>query len=216
MSPAPIEIPEDITPQTFYEEVVPRAFRQGREQAKEMVPMLQEIRASLRAEVQGDGGGVWTLTLCDGELDVRPEALPDPLVTLVQSREDWQVSVTQGLGVLLTRLSGAVAPATPSAPGMPRPGLTPQKIDRLKLLRGVMNFDLAGLAGERTVRLKIILNGAVEGKDPTSVLTMTAADYRDVAEGRVLPQQAFLQGKLRITGDAAFALQLLTTALMPQ
>jgi hypothetical protein len=215
MSTPGIEIPEDITPQRFYEDLVPRAFRQGRERAAEMMPTLQQLRASLRAEVQGDGGGVWTLTLSEGELQVRPEAIPDPLVTLVQTREDWQVSVTKGLGGVLTRLSGSVAPAQPAAtPGMPRPGLTPQKIDRLKLLRGVMNFDLVGFDGDRTIRLKIILNSAVEGKDPTSLLTMTASDYRDVAEGRVLPQQAFLQGKLRITGDPAFALQLLTTVLM--
>jgi len=209
-----IEIPEDITPQRFYEDLVPRAFREGRDQTKEMIPTLAEIRASLRAEVQGEGGGVWTLTLSEGGLQVRPEALPDPLVALVQTRADWQVSVTKGLGGVLTRLSGSMSTPPATTPGTPRPFLTPQKFDRLKLLRGVMNFDVAGYEGDRTIRLKIILNGALEGKDPTSFLTMTAADYRDVAEGRLLPQQAFLQGKLRITGDPAFALQLLTTVLL--
>lgn len=216
MSTPTVEIPEDITPKAFYEELLPRVFREGKDRAGQVVgPAVSQIRASIRCQVEGEGGGVWTLVFAEGNLEVRPEALPDPLVTFVQSRSDWQVSITKGIGRLLARLAaGGSQPPPPSTPGAMRPTLTPQKIERLRALRGVMNFDLTGYEGDRTIRLKVILNNAVEGKDQTCTVSLATSDYREMTAGRLLPQQAFMQGKVRITGDGAFAMMLGSTLLL--
>lgn len=39
-------------------------------------------------------------------------------------------------------------------------------------------------------------------------LTLSAADLIDIVSSRLNPQAAFLQGKIKITGDAALALRL--------
>jgi hypothetical protein len=215
MSAPRFEIPEDITPAAFYEELLPRVLAENRERAAQALPAMGRIQALVRSEVQGEGGGVWSLLFSAGGMEVRPEPLPDPLVTFTQTREDWQVSITKGLGRLLARFAGAAPPPPPANPGTPRPTLTPQKIERLKMLRGVMNFDLTGYEGDRTIRLKVALCGATEGKDPTCTVSMSAADYREMTSGRLLPQQAFMAGKVRITGDMGFAMQVGTTLLMP-
>jgi hypothetical protein len=214
VQPLSIEIPEDITPKAFYEELIPRVFREHHERAAQAVPAASQIRASLRSEVQGDGGGVWTISFADGVLEVKPEALPNPLVTFSQTREDWQVSITKGIGRLVAKLAaGGPMPSGPT-PGAPRPTLTPQKIDLLKKARGVMNFDITQYEGTRTIRLKLAFSSAVEGKDPTCTVSLTASDYRDMTSGKLPPQQAFMSGKIRITGDMAFAMQLGTMLLM--
>jgi hypothetical protein len=209
-----IVIPEDITPKAFYEELLPRVFRENRERAAAAMPTASQIRASLRAEVTGEGGGIWTLDFAGGGFEVKAEALPSPLVTFVQTREDWQVSITKGIGRLLARLGSAPAPAPASPGGAPRPGLTPQKVDRLRTVRGVMNFDLTGYEGNRTIRLKVIFNSATEGKDPTCTVSLTAADYRDITSGKLPPQQAFMGGKIKIAGDMGFAMQLGATLFL--
>lgn len=44
---------------------------------------------------------------------------------------------------------------------------------------------------------------------PTISISADSADYIDIVEGRTEPTRAFMEGKIRFTGDAQLALRLL-------
>jgi hypothetical protein len=206
-----LEIPADITPKAFYEELLPRFFQENRAKAASLAPTATQVNAAVRAVVEGDGGGTWTIRFANGDMTVTPSAEGDAVATFIQSREDWQVAINQGLGRLMSKIGSA--PSGPPAPG--KPGLTPQKIDRLKLMKGVLKFELLEWEG-RTLKLTVAIGTAVDGKDPTAVIAIKTSDFKDMTTGKVPPQQALMSGKVKLTGTGApFAMQLGAVLMMP-
>lgn len=213
MDAATIEIPADITPKAFYEELLPKVFAENRARAAALAPTASQLSGTVRAEVQGDGGGVWTLQFASGELKVQAGAVGDAHATFSQTRDDWQVAITQGLGKLLSKLGSG--PAAPVPGAGPRPGLTQAKLDRMRMMKGVLKFELTGYEGSRTLRLLVGIGPGVEGKDPTAVVSVTAADFQDMTTGKLPPQQALMGGKVKLSGaGVAFAMQLGATLMM--
>ena len=49
-----------------------------------------------------------------------------------------------------------------------------------------------------------------ETENPTMILTADAHDYKDVVTGRQDAMQAFMKGKLRLSGDLGLAMKLPT------
>ncbi len=72
-------------------------------------------------------------------------------------------------------------------------------------------FDLTGDDGG-TYNVKIadqkcdVKEGAADS--PNITITMTAADYLDMVNGKLNPQMAFMGGKLKIKGDMSLALKM--------
>ncbi len=72
-------------------------------------------------------------------------------------------------------------------------------------------FDLTGDGGgqwavDLTKKADHVSAGSVE--DPGVTITMTAADFVALVEGKLNGQMAFMQGKLKIKGDMSLALKL--------
>ena len=72
-------------------------------------------------------------------------------------------------------------------------------------------FDLTGDDGG-TYHVKVaeggcdVQQGAAE--TPNITITMAAADYLDMINGKLNPQMAFMGGKLKIKGDMSLALKM--------
>lgn len=76
---------------------------------------------------------------------------------------------------------------------------------------GVMLFNLGGEGGGKwTVRFA---DGAVtleegEANAPDVTFTMAAQDFIAIANGQLNPISAFMQGKVKVSGDMALAMRL--------
>jgi putative sterol carrier protein len=85
------------------------------------------------------------------------------------------------------------------------------KEDSVQGVSGVMLFDLGGEGGGKWT---VVLNdGDVkleEGETATPDVTfsMEAQDFVDIANGDLNPIGAFMQGKVKVSGDMTFAMQL--------
>jgi len=83
--------------------------------------------------------------------------------------------------------------------------------DKAGGLKATFQFSLSGEDGGDWA-LKVadgtctVIEGAVE--NPSVTIRMTAADYVKMTTGELQPVVAFMQGKIRMQGDMALAMQL--------
>jgi putative sterol carrier protein len=82
---------------------------------------------------------------------------------------------------------------------------------RVQGINGVMIFDLSGEGGGQwTLTLKDEGVKVESGKTATPNVTfaMAAQDFIAIANGQLNPVSAFMQGKVRVSGDMGLAMRL--------
>jgi putative sterol carrier protein len=78
-------------------------------------------------------------------------------------------------------------------------------------INAVILFDLSGEGGGKwTLKLADGKIGLEEGEtdSPAMTLSMSAQDFVTMTNGDLNPMAAFMQGKIRITGDMSLAMRL--------
>ena len=89
--------------------------------------------------------------------------------------------------------------------------LTGLDAERLKGFSGVVLFDLSGESGGKwTVTFSTEGVKVEEGETATPDLTlsMDAQDFLALSKGELSPMNAFMQGKLKVSGDMSMAMRL--------
>jgi hypothetical protein len=193
------DTPTPIEPATFLrEQVAARVARRVAELRADIARLERELDERVGAEatvqlvLEGAGGGTWYLNLRGGAMTVDELPQNPPAVRVVQSVEDWQALARAGLAAQVGGPAGAT-------------DITRTRVTRLRALGGAMEFRLTSDEGERKVRLQF---GAGDAAEPRCVITVRADDARRLQAGEIPPQMAFMQGLLKLQGDAAFAMQV--------
>ena len=193
-----------ISPESFFKEkVAPQFSRRIDELRRQILTLEQQIQerqnaqGTVRIVVEGDGGGTWHLNVNKGEMTVSAEPAFPPVMTVYQPRSyfDWAAS--------LAAESGLFGPSARGNQGE----LTKSRLDRLKTLKGLLQFTFTQLpdGGEQSFCIHFS-----DGERPAAaqtVLTMKAEDAQKLARGDLNPQMAFMSGVIKVTGDMALAMQ---------
>jgi len=201
-SPPPPQSP--ITPEAFFRDKVAPQFSQRindlRRQIANLEQQVQErtaAQATVRVVIEGAGGGTWYLNVNRGEMTVTAAPTFPPLMTVYQPRPyfDWAASMATEAGLF--------GPGARSNQGE----LTKSRIERLKLLKGLIQFTFTHLpdGGEQSFCIQL-----GDGERPAAaqtVLSMKAEDAQKMARGEINPQAAFMGGVIKVTGDMALAMQ---------
>ncbi len=186
--------PQDITPQAFFSDWLPNEYSALRAAAGDAPPPPDTV---VSVTVDGDGGGAWTLSMTGGDLSVSEGADAGALVALTQTVQDWR----------------AIIVGEDGAPDFMPENANPIDLmlrgdqgaaDMLKTVNGTFVFVVGDFNG-RDWKLRLSFNGAAEPEATISVDTGTIAQIRS---GEMAAPQAYFSGKIQITGDAAFAMQL--------
>ena len=189
--------PPNITPSEFFEKWLPEQFEIVKtELGADKWVAVPEI--SLACTLTGEGGGTWRLAINGGILSVSQGAGDGALVELTTAVNDWRALVTPvSQGGLLPDPEAASAP-----PNLPM--LNPAALTQLTMIAGTLSIQIAGFQG-RDWQLGATVKGAAE---PNASIVVDAATLEEIRTGAIAAPQAFFAGKIQISGDVSFAMQL--------
>ncbi len=179
-------VPENVTPEQFFEQLMPMGFEAQR-QGGGTLP--QDF--TMQYVVTGDGGGEWAVTIRDGAMTAT-KGRHDAVLTTTLSASDFYDAV-------LGRNGASISLLLPQS----RPG-RPDNSGRAKQMKGTVAQELSREGGD-PFKLELTFNGAAT---PRATVKMKLADFVAMQEGRLNGQEAFMTGRLRVEGDMAFMLQV--------
>ena len=179
-------VPADVTPQQFFEELLPMGFAAQAAAGDTTPPDL-----TLQFHVTGNGGGAWHAEIREAKMHVTP-GRSDANFTVTLSVDDWRDAVLGRNGATI----GLIIPQN-------RPG-RPDNSARAKALKGTMALELSRPDNEPFRVETSFANTAA----PRTLLRMTMADYLGMQDGSLNGQQLFMQGRIKVEGDMAFLMQV--------
>ncbi len=197
-----------LPPKQFLEEWLPRAFAEA-----PVPPEARDVDVQLGVQLVGEGGGEWLFVLREGRLEVRPASRDQAAFTFVQTVADWRGALWEGRGGAIGRQSlslfkpGAQSeqPARPGQMGAGPP--SPAALVEMQKLNGMIRMEVTGAeGGDWAVAFKVGPGPIPE--QPTTTITMSAADAEAMERGELDPMQAFMSGRMRVAGDMTLMMQM--------
>ena len=203
-------VPPD--PQSYFTERLPvqferalRAQERAVEAARRLLDGMRAVDTTIVVEVSGEGGGRFVLNVDAGRLTPGDAPAHPVVMTLVQTRRDFERLIRDAgdsaLGFLggLSGLAGEIK-------------LTKERLGLLAGLRGTLRFRVKGDDGFAV--LTHFGPGAPK-EPPDTEIRVDPEVYADLQAGRLDAQNAFMSGKLELEGDMQLAMQLALAAMSP-
>jgi hypothetical protein len=188
---------------------VPKAFAQA-----ELPEDAKEVEVSLGVRLEGTGGGEWLFHLERGQLRVERASVEGAAFSVIQSVDDWRGALWESRGGAFGRQSRAIFQPGQAAAGGPGT-LPPSALAQLRALSGVIRMVVAGdEAGDWAVSFK--LGSGPVPAEPTTTVTVSAEDAAALERGELDPMQAFMSGRIRVTGDMALLMQMQAIQMQAQ
>ena len=187
--------PPGIAVVEFFESWLPQAFAAAGRKAPDGTP-------TIRASISGDGGGAWDLSTDGDTLVVRAASRDAPDVWIRQSAPDLRVALGQ---------------ADPDLPEL-RPDdwsaqdllfADPRDLDLLRQISGRLLFEIQGRRRRRWALDVAFGKAGVSAGRPRTTLRLDVTTFEGLRARTIPPMQPLLDGRLKVEGDRALAMQLL-------
>jgi hypothetical protein len=187
--------PSDIALPELFERWLPAAFAATGQRAPAGTPLF-------RVSVSGADGGAWELALDGAQLRVAPPGREAPDVWIRLSVADLRLAL------------GAADPDLPqmvSADWSARHLLTvnPNDIDLVRQISGRMLLEIEGRRRRRFALDVGFGKAGVSAGRPRTTVRLDAATFEGLRSGAMPPMQPLLEGRIKIEGDRALAMQLM-------
>ena len=196
---------EPMSPTDFMESWLPESFNDG-----DLEDLLAKATGSLGISLVGEGGGEWLITLADGGASVSSGSRDGALFSIIQSVADWHGALWEGRGGAIGKQAaklfqpGSQRDWKPGEIGGPP---TPEALEEIGKLDGLIRFQVTGgEGGDWCVDFK--LGPGPVPDEPTTILEMAAEDSEAMDRGDLDPMEAFMGGKMLVTGDMALVMQV--------
>ena len=199
-------------PQTFFRERFPAQLNrslaeqeQAAQQAQRALDGMRAVAATICFDVQGDGGGTYYVNIDGGRSSAGDAPKQPPFLTIRLRRDDYEpLFLEAGDNVLgfLGGISGMGAPIK----------LTQARVTQIAEVGGTLCFELTGKGG---FTLFARLGDSAPSDTADTTIRVDAQAYRELRDGKLEPQEAFLAGKIAVEGDMQRAMQLALAVLSP-
>ncbi|MFP6639388.1 MAG: SCP2 sterol-binding domain-containing protein, partial [Myxococcota bacterium] len=185
------------SPSQFMEEFVPSVM--------ETVEIPADVDVKLGICLEGEEGGEWLVSVSGGQSSVEPGACSAAALTLVQSVDDWRGALWEGRGGEFGRQAAALfGGGADSDSGQ---AFQLGALSGLAALEGLIRIRVTEGEGDDWSTGFKLGPGAIPA-EPTTEIEIAAVDAKAMQEGTLDPMQAFMSGKIRVTGDMALMMQL--------
>ncbi|HEX4407125.1 MAG TPA: SCP2 sterol-binding domain-containing protein [Polyangia bacterium] len=187
--------PPDIEVAAFFERWLPEAFAKSGRRGPLEGPVV-------RATISGEDGGAWDMCVSEDALTVEIAGREPPDVWVRQSSAD---------------LRAAIGAEDADLPVLIPPGwsaldllfLDPRDVELLRQVSGRVALEIAGKRRRRwSVDVAFGAAGAAAGR-PRSIVRVDGATFDGLRTGTIPPMAPLFDGRLKIEGDRALAMQLL-------
>jgi len=207
---------DDLSPAAFYGTRVPEQWNRtlaeqeaaaaDDEAARRVLEGMRGVNATLRIDVEGEGGGTFFLNVRRGTMAADDVPATTPLLTVVQDRRAFE-RVAREAGDSALGLLGGLS-------GFRRDfKLTKSRLDNLASVAGCLGFEVTGDDG---FGFRVHFGGTPVPETPDTEIRVAPEIYADLRAGRLDPQNAFMTGKLDVSGDLQIAMALALAALSPE
>lgn len=187
--------PVGIAPSEFFERWLPGAYAATGHHAPADAPVV-------RASLSGADGGAWDLEVDDTQLSVTPAGREPPDIWLRLSVADFRV---------------ALGAPNPNLPALLPEHWAPQSVfraepgdtDLVRQLSGRLLFEIEGKRRRRWALDVGFGKAGVSAGRPRTTIRVDGATFEGLRTGAIPPMQPLLEGRLKVEGDRALAMQLL-------
>jgi putative sterol carrier protein len=199
-------------PRVFYGERIPAQWNAALasqqalgEPGRRVYDELCAVDATIRVEVEGEGGGSFYLNVEAGRMQAGDRPAHPPFLTLVQDRGAFERLASEAGDSAMAMLGGLSGLA-----GEMR--LTRSRLENLLQVRGLVLFEVTG---EEGFRLRTHFGPDPLPDQPTTTIRIDPESYRELRSGALDPQSAFLEHRIVVEGDMQVAMQLALAAISP-
>jgi hypothetical protein len=163
----------------------------------------------------GEGGGEWVFRVSGGRVEVEAGPRRDAAVTWVQSVADWRGALWEGRGGAIGRYAAGLFRAegvsAPGAGALRRAG-SPDALARLGSLGALVRVVVSGGSGGDWSLGFQLGPGEIE-PEPRATIRVAERDADALASGELGPVEAFLGGRIGLSGDLGLLMKLQAAAL---
>jgi len=183
-------VKEKVTPR--FDQALADAQRKL-EAAQREIEDLKAAKGTLAWEV--DGIGTVYINIADGKMSIADSAAEAPFLSIILSAADWQ------------RLSTGSVPGGMMMGGRQQV-LGQTRIQRIKGLKGMIRFLVTGLPDGGEMSTLLHFGTDARPAQPQTTIRMSAEVAQKLQNNELNPQMAFMQGQLKMEGDAGLAMQV--------
>lgn len=201
-----------LDPRVFYCERIPAQFNRALEAqaalgeaGRRVYEGMRAVSATIRVDVEGEGGGSFYLNIREGRMTPGESAAHPPFLTLIQDRRAFERIALEAGDSAMALLGGLSGLAREMK-------LTRARVDALAGLEGLVLFEVTGEGG---FALRTHFGPPPIPAAPVTTIRVDAAAYRDLRGGTLDPQMAFMNQQIAIEGDMRLAMQLALAAISP-
>ncbi len=182
-----------MTPKQLLNEIVPKKL------AELAGLQFPDLAAEMQVTIEGDEGGVWSMTAAGGKPQVKSGAASKPVVCIKTNRSAFDMGFKRaGTQALEMDITGPVKMALKLMPDN-------EKIDMIRQqLNGTLLFKV--MADDGDALIGIGFNADADINNPTCTIETSENELKEMQEGKMPPQQAFMAGKIRLSGDMSLAM----------
>lgn len=199
-------------PRSFYAERIPAQFNQALEaqealgeEGRRVYDGMRAVTASIRVEVEGEGGGVFHLNILQGRMSASDTPQQAPFLTLQQDRRAFDRIAREAGDSAMALLGGLSGLAGEMK-------LTQARIDNMALVSGLVHFEVTGEDG---FVLRTHFGTSPPPDEPNTWIRVDEGAYQDLRSGKLDPQAAFMNQQIVVEGDMQMAMQLALAAIAP-
>lgn len=199
-------------PKTFFRERFPAQLNRSLAEQELAAQMAQRALEGMRAvaaticfEVRGEDAVTVFVNIENGRSSASDTAAHRPFLSIAVDRSHYEPLFREAGDNVLGFLGGISGMGAPIK-------LTRGRVEQIAAVGGTLCFELTGEGG---FQLLARLGDAAPSDTADTTIRVDAQAYRELRDGKLEPQEAFLAGKIAVEGDMQRAMQLALAVLSP-